>query len=156
MAAGTLLGVLLIASAAGQTAVVRKIQPLRGSLMGGTEITITGAGFADDEWAGAANLVFVNSQACSILKFFTTETRLVCVTPAYLDHDTRRPEATAGGETANFGGAWQVTGPGGATEIETDLIVYVDIEEHKGSPCTEHASACPRIMNPKQIHMHMI
>lgn len=51
-----------------------------GSAEGGTELTITGANFAQGGLF-SSRAVFVGGQACKIINYYTSDERIVCITP---------------------------------------------------------------------------
>ncbi len=51
-----------------------------GSVEGGTRLTITGANFAQ-EGLFSSRAVFIGGQACQVINYYTTNERIVCITP---------------------------------------------------------------------------
>lgn len=86
MAASALLlavcaGALLTAPAFG--AVVSIISPSQGSMVGGTKVTVHGAGFARGPMGSVSTArVFVGALECRIEPYYSSDSRLVCYTPA--------------------------------------------------------------------------
>lgn len=51
-----------------------------GSVEGGTRLTIVGANFAQ-EGLFSSRAVFIGGQACEVINYYTTNERIVCITP---------------------------------------------------------------------------
>jgi len=66
---------------------VDEVFPQRGSLEGGTRLTIRGTGFSRGGVQGSTT-VFVGPNVCDTIEYYTTDTQIVCVTRAHPSSQT--------------------------------------------------------------------
>jgi len=76
----TLLACAFIGADA-QAAIVG-VAPLAGSLLGGTEVTISGSGFSRDGIAGTTTVYFGNDE-CVQIAYYSTDEQIVCLSPPH-------------------------------------------------------------------------
>lgn len=84
---------------AARAATISSVSPNRGSMLGGTRLTILGEGFASEfEYTLA---VYVGTQLCRVEDYYTTNTQIVCYAPP-----TGASERARRGEAENRRARW--------------------------------------------------
>ena len=85
-----------------QPPLIASISPSNvGSVEGGTRLTITGTNFAQ-EGLFSSRAVFIGGQPCEVISYFTTNERIVCITPKCVTQACLSDQDWAGYETASL------------------------------------------------------